>query len=325
MPFLNRVQQLVTTTGTGASITLGSVYAANAATMANAGAVNGAKYSYVLTEGNNFEVQIQQTYNSGAGTLTRGTPAFSLVAGSYGTTQITLLGGAVMAVELLAEDLATFLSTAGGTLTGALNWAPAVTVASSTTPAIGAAASNLITMSGTTTVTGFDTIAAGAERAIVHTGAHLLTHNATSLILLGGANITTAAGDVSRWKSEGSGNWRMLSYQRAADIPNVKSDVTRPANAQTGTTYTFVAADAKTPVTFNNASAITATINTGVCAAGDQIDILTIGAGKPTLVAGSGFTLNSAGGNKSISPQYAGATLYFLSSTSAVLVGSLAA
>lgn len=105
----------------------------------------------------------------------------------------------------------------GDTLAGALNWATAVTVASATTPAIGAAASNYILMSGTTTVTGFDTIAQGAERIIRHTGAHILTYNATSLIILGGASITTANGDISRWISEGSGNWRMTSYQRASD------------------------------------------------------------------------------------------------------------
>lgn len=109
----------------------------------------------------------------------------------------------------------------GGTLTGALNEAPTVTVASSTTPAIGAAAGNTISMTGTTTVTGFDTIAAGAIRRIVHAGAHILTYNATSLILPGAANITTVAGDESEWVSLGSGNWRCTSYSRATGLPLV--------------------------------------------------------------------------------------------------------
>jgi hypothetical protein len=214
MPFLNRVQQLVTTTGTGASITLGAVYAANANTMATAGGINAKTYSYVLTEGNNFELQSQQTYNSGAGTMTRGTPALSLVGGTYGTSQIPLAGGAVMAVELLAEDLAGFLTAAGGSLTGALNWASAATIASAGTTAIGAAASNYAVISGTTTITAFDTIAQGAFRWVRFSGALTLTYNATSLILPGLANITTAAGDIALFISEGSGNWRMLDYQR---------------------------------------------------------------------------------------------------------------
>jgi hypothetical protein len=50
-------------------------------------------------------------------------------------------------------------------------------------------------------------------------GAALLTHNATSLILPGGANIIAADGDVGIFMSEGSGNWRCLSYIPAAAAP----------------------------------------------------------------------------------------------------------
>lgn len=104
----------------------------------------------------------------------------------------------------------------GDTMTGALNWATAVTVASSSTPAIFAAASNYILLSGTTTVTAFDTIAQGAVRIVRHTGAHTLTHG-SNLICLGGANITTVSGDISTWISEGGGVTRMLDYKRASD------------------------------------------------------------------------------------------------------------
>jgi lysophospholipase L1-like esterase len=102
----------------------------------------------------------------------------------------------------------------GGTLTSALNNAPPVTIASSTTPAIFAAAGNTINMTGTTTVTGFDTIAAGARRTVIFAAALILTHNATSMINITGANITTAAGDVAVFESLGSGNTKMLSYTR---------------------------------------------------------------------------------------------------------------
>jgi hypothetical protein len=47
-------------------------------------------------------------------------------------------------------------------------------------------------------------------------GALTLTHNATSLILPGGASITTAAGDVAYFVSLGSGNWRCTGYQKAS-------------------------------------------------------------------------------------------------------------
>lgn len=107
----------------------------------------------------------------------------------------------------------------GDTLTGALNYAATVDVASATTTDIGAAASNVIRVTGTTTITGLGTIAAGAVRLVRFAGALTLTHNATSLILPGGANIVTAAEDTAIFVSLGSGNWRCWSYQRASLAP----------------------------------------------------------------------------------------------------------
>jgi len=104
---------------------------------------------------------------------------------------------------------------AGDTMTGALNWAATQTIASATTTDIGAATSNSVIVSGTTTITGLGTIAAGAERVVQFSGALTLTHNATSLILPGSASITTAAGDVAYFVSLGSGNWRCTGYQKA--------------------------------------------------------------------------------------------------------------
>ncbi len=102
----------------------------------------------------------------------------------------------------------------GGTLTSAINEAPAVTIASGagSPVAIGAAAANSITISGTTTVTAFDTIASGALRLLTFSGALTLTHHATSLILPGGVNITTVAGDTALMQSLGSGNWKCVYY-----------------------------------------------------------------------------------------------------------------
>jgi hypothetical protein len=106
----------------------------------------------------------------------------------------------------------------GGTLTSALNEAPPVTIASAATVNIGAAAANTINVTGTTTITAFDTIAAGALRCVIFGGALTLTHNATSLILPGAANITTAAGDAAFFESLGSGNWRCVGYQKASGL-----------------------------------------------------------------------------------------------------------
>ena len=151
----------------------------------------------------------------------------------------------------------------GGTLSSALNEAPPVTIASSATPAIGAAAGNSILLTGTTTVTGFDTIAFGAMRRVRFGGVLTLTYNATSLILPGAANITTAADDVAEFLSLGSGNWFCTSYSPKSGRSLVASPgglATAGINAQTGTSYTFVAADAGKLVTHSNASATADTL-----------------------------------------------------------------
>lgn len=89
-------------------------------------------------------------------------------------------------------------------------------IASATSTAIGASVTRDVSITGTTTITSFDTVAAGTYREGVFTGILTLTYNATSLILPGAANITTAAGDTFGAQSLGSGNWRVLWYQPAS-------------------------------------------------------------------------------------------------------------
>jgi hypothetical protein len=93
---------------------------------------------------------------------------------------------------------------------------PFGTVASAGTTDIGAVTSQNVTVTGTTTITAFGTVAAGTFRRLVFSGILTLTHNATSLILPNnGSNITTAAGDSLEAVSLGSGNWRVTEYQKA--------------------------------------------------------------------------------------------------------------
>jgi microcystin-dependent protein len=74
-----------------------------------------------------------------------------------------------------------------------------------------------IKISGTTTITSFgSTCNAGHAKFITFTGILTLTYNATNLIIPGGANITTAAGDQAVVISNGSGNWQVISYTPAS-------------------------------------------------------------------------------------------------------------
>jgi hypothetical protein len=50
-------------------------------------------------------------------------------------------------------------------------------------------------------------------------GATTLTHNGTSFILPGAANITTAAGDVATFIQEAANNWRCVDYMNASQVP----------------------------------------------------------------------------------------------------------
>jgi hypothetical protein len=79
----------------------------------------------------------------------------------------------------------------------------------------------VINVTGTTTITALGTVNSGATRTLVFAGALTLTHNATSLILPGAANITTAAGDVATFRSKGAGNWVCVGYQKATGGPTV--------------------------------------------------------------------------------------------------------
>ena len=89
-------------------------------------------------------------------------------------------------------------------------------VASATNIDLGAAVGRVVDVTGTTTVASFGTVSAGVWRIVRFTGALTLTHNATSLILPGGANITTEAGDCAIAVSLGSGNWVVTHFQRVA-------------------------------------------------------------------------------------------------------------
>jgi hypothetical protein len=96
-------------------------------------------------------------------------------------------------------------------------------VASATTTNIGAATTSKVRVTGTTTITAFDTVAAGITRTGRFAAALTLTHNGTSLILPGGANITTAAADTFEAVSLGSGNWLVYFYVKASGLSVIET------------------------------------------------------------------------------------------------------
>lgn len=103
-------------------------------------------------------------------------------------------------------------------------------------------------------------------------------------------------------------------------------------NAQTGTTYTFVLADAENKlVTASNAAAQTYSIPTNANAAfptGSQINIIQIGAGQVTINAvTSGTTTVASNGATSTAPklrgQYSSATLIKVATDTWYVIGDI--
>lgn len=172
------------------------------------------------------DVNTNAAHNGANSDITSITGLTTPLALNQGGTGSTTAAGArtVLGVPGLATA-----NTFTGKLTmsgAAINEAVQVTIASASSVAIGAAVSNSVIITGTTTITSFDTVTAGVHRYVEFSGILTLTHNGTSLILPGAANITTAAGDTAVFESLGSGNWRCMFYSRASGLPIVAAPST---------------------------------------------------------------------------------------------------
>ena len=94
-------------------------------------------------------------------------------------------------------------------------------------------------------------------------------------------------------------------------------------NAQTGTAYTLVAADANNIVTMNNSAANTVTIPTGVLPVGCAVVIIQMGAGQTTVAPTSPDALYNASSAKTRTG-YSVVVLYHLASGVWLLSGDMA-
>lgn len=101
---------------------------------------------------------------------------------------------------------------------------------------------------------------------------------------------------------------------------DAKAPLTQAIEAKTSA-YTLVAGDNGDLIT--GSGTFTITVPSATFAAGDRVDFINIGTGTVTF-SGSGVTLNSVDAKVSVNKQFAAATLFFRSSTLAVLVGALA-
>jgi len=171
------------------------------------------------------------------GDVTNTAGSLSLGIGSGKVTNL-MLAGSITASKLVGTDITTVGTITSGVWNGtavpignggtghttAYAALDALTVqgadiASASTTNLATSTGVYVNITGTTTITAFGTANAGVERICKFAGSLTLTYNATSVILPGGANIVTAAGDIATFVSLGSGNWICTSYQRAVGVP----------------------------------------------------------------------------------------------------------
>jgi len=97
-------------------------------------------------------------------------------------------------------------------------------------------------------------------------------------------------------------------------------------NAQTGTTYTLVLADTNKFVTSSNGAAVVFTVPADIFAAGDQINVQSIGVGLTTISGGS-VTITSTGAAATapiLRARYSSATVICTASNVFTVIGDLA-
>jgi collagen type VII alpha len=177
------------------------------------------------------------------------------------------------------------------------------------------------------TYSGFD----NASRFFVRTSG--ITHGTPSLAVNTGSdtaigavirgNSATQSADLQQWQNNGGTVLQAI----ASDGTFTGNVVT---NAQTGTTYTLILADAGKNVEMNNASANTLTVPPNSSVAypiGTQITVIQTGAGTTTIAQGSGVTVNfyspTSAATRTIKGQWGAATLIKRATDTWVLIGNL--
>lgn len=183
---------------------------------------------------------------------------------------------------------------ASGDALFATGYGAEATIASAATVDLGAAAALLVSITGTTTITSFGA-SAGTGRPVYRvrfTGVLTLTHNGASLILPGGANITTASGDTAVMQYLGGGNWRCLSYQRA-DGKVLPAALASAAEAKAGT----VADKAVTPAGLAGTLQSNGMLYAADSDAGADTLVVTLAPAPAALVEGMALDVKVQGTN----------------------------
>ena len=100
-------------------------------------------------------------------------------------------------------------------------WFKGSDVASTGTLTLGAG--NWFDITGTTAITSITTIGVGTFILLQFDGALLLTYHSTDLLLPGGEDILTQAGDIAVFYEHATGDWRLISYNGDVSVSKMQT------------------------------------------------------------------------------------------------------
>lgn len=157
------------------------------------------------------------------------------------------------------------------------------------------------------------------------------TPDDTDLVKDGAAAIRTLGQsiDTSMMDLEGGTTGQVLSKASNTDMDFTwieQDDTTISFNAQTGTTYTLVAADLGKLVTTSNGSPVTVTIPPSVFSAGNIINVQSIGVGLTSFAQGAGVTITSTGATSSaptLRKRYSACSIICTASNTFTVIGDI--
>lgn len=195
-------------------------------------------------------------------------------------------------------------------------WQASASIASAATIDLATSTGEYVQITGSTgPVTSLGTLPAGTTRILRFASTPTLTHNATSLILPGGADYTCAAGDVLTFTSEGSGNWRCTAYALASG----ESIIVNPG----GMAWSHITADPSPAVTNNGYSCDTSggafSLTLPASPSVGDVVAFTDGAGtfntNALTIARNGNKIMGLSEDMTVDTQYAAAQLVYDGST----------
>ena len=231
---------------------------------------------------------------------TSGAHTVTVLTAAAGSTGVVVTQGVRSA---LISDATNFYF-ADDRVTNQASFGVVQSIAAATTTDLGTVSTRNANITGSgVSITSFGTSAPALLPVylVVFSGSNTLVYNATSMILPGGANITTNAGDslIAVEQSYGSGNWQIISYthfqtvaatiaatnhltiQNNAATPNSKMDVVAMNAILTGAGYLQLTTGAIT-VTINSTIVGANGLDTGVVAPNTWYNMFLISDGTTT-------------------------------------------